>query len=70
MRVEHSYVEKVLLLLQSQKSWALLSSLPSSCTLAVLRGNLSPGNGWMPGSDATLGHTSVKSWAVRSLIWL
>ena len=64
--------KNALSLLLLQNPWALISSLVLSSVLAVLSLKASPVNVWRCGSAPTLKHTSVKSWAVMSLIlsWL
>ena len=44
------------------------SSLALSSKFVVRCGNISPDRGWRCGSISTLGHTSVRSWAVKSLM--
>ena len=47
-----------------------MSSLAPSLVLVLLKGKLSPVNGWRVGFTQTFGHTSVTSSAVMSLIAL
>ena len=56
--------------LSPKKPCALMSSLASSCLLTVRIAKVSPERGCNPGSIPTLGHTSVRSFAERSLISL
>ena len=66
--IETRTSKKVLLLLLFQNSWALMSSLALFWTFVLLKENLSPVKGWRVGSMATLGQTSMRSWAVISLM--
>ena len=56
-------IKKVLLLLLSQKSCALMSNLAPSSVLVLRWWKLSPLRGCSAGSTPTFRHTSVSSWA-------
>ena len=61
---------KRMVFLSPQKPCALMSTLASSCLFAVCSTRVSPERGCSSGSIPMLGHTSVSSFAERSLISL
>ena len=62
--------KNALLLLLSQKFWAFTSNLAPSSVLVLLCGKVSPVSGCRAGSMVTLGQTSVRNCASKSLMQL
>ena len=62
--------KNALLLLLSQKFWAFTSNLAPSSLFVLLWGKVFPVSGCRPGSMATLGQTSVRNCASKSLMRL